>query len=69
MGKHKDTDRQTGFWVDSELLEKVKAILNKNGSTLSDEIRKMMEKIVAEDIVGCKSCIKNQKFNIKYQKK
>ena len=50
MGKHKDTDKQTGFWVDAELLEKVKAILNKNGLTLSDEIRKMMEKIFAEDI-------------------
>jgi antitoxin component of RelBE/YafQ-DinJ toxin-antitoxin module len=50
MGKHKDTDKQTGFWVDADLLEKVQEILKRNGLTLSDEIRKMMENILKEEI-------------------
>lgn len=50
MGKHKDTDKQTGFWVDAELLKQVQDILKKNGLTLTGEIRKMMEQILEEEL-------------------
>jgi uncharacterized protein (DUF4415 family) len=49
MGKHKHTDKQTGFWVDAKLLEDVQEILRSRGLTLTGEIRKMMERILEDE--------------------
>ena len=46
---HDKSKVQTGFWSDKELLAKVRAILKKRGTTLTDEIITLMEKIVKEE--------------------
>lgn len=46
---HDKSKVQTGFWSDKELLAKVRAILKKRGTTLTDEIITLMEKIVEEE--------------------
>jgi hypothetical protein len=50
MGNHKDTDKQTGFWVDAKLLEDVQRILKNRGLTLTGEIKKMMKRIQKSEL-------------------
>lgn len=48
--KHHPDKVQTGFWTEKSLKDEVQRILASKGTTLTDEIVKMMNKIVEDEI-------------------